>query len=455
MVKSSTDGNPRGLELHPGPRGFVARRKTPLIIAVVLGGAALISYFAAMTKEERSVERLQPDLRMDKPNSASAAKSPAGGALAQGAPDSGIIETAGRADSAAEQERAGKAAPEEQGRGEPRVVTVRMPGNDAQAGRLTPDDQARLLELREIRRMRAEALRNAISAPMRSHAASQGALPGVSVMMPGQYAGQGENLDLETMRAHARGEATPEARARLAAAGVAAGGALGGMDFSASGVSANLGEGSAADSSWRLGFQRQAGSRFELKTGAVIPAALLSGINSDLAGAITAQVSRDVFDSAAGRSLLIPQGSRLYGEYANDVRMGQERLFVSWKRVIFPDGSSITLGAMAGSDQAGQSGFEDQVNNHYLRIFGSAALMSVITSGITYSVDRLSADADNSIQGGLSVALGQQIGQAAMNILQRNANIAPTLEIRPGYKFSIVVTKDVVFSAPYAPLAAR
>ena len=119
---------------------------------------------------------------------------------------------------------------------------------------------------------------------------------------------------------------------------------------------------------------------------------------------------------------------------------------------MFPDGSAVTLGAMPGSDMAGNAGYTDKVNNHYLRIFGSAILMSMITGGMSYSMDSLDSggDSDNpTLQDEMGAALASQLGQATLQLLQKNLNIKPTLEIRPGYQFNVIVTKDIVFQQPY------
>jgi len=120
---------------------------------------------------------------------------------------------------------------------------------------------------------------------------------------------------------------------------------------------------------------------------------------------------------------------------------------------VFPDGSAVTLGAMPGSDMAGNAGYTDKVNNHYFRIFGSAILMSMITGGMSYSMDSLDTSGGDSdkptLQNEMGAALASQLGQATLQILQKNLNIAPTLEIRPGYQFNVIVTKDMVFERPY------
>lgn len=209
---------------------------------------------------------------------------------------------------------------------------------------------------------------------------------------------------------------------------------------------------------WLSPHTRDAGRPFEIKTGTVIPGVMISGINSDLPGNLIAQVSQNIYDTGTGHSLLIPQGSKLYGVYDSRVIYGQSRVLVAWNRVIFPDGSAVTLGAMPGADISGYAGFTDQVNNHYLRIFGSSMLMSLITAGTSYASDSVSNNNGNgttgnqtTVQNSMAAALAAQLGQTTQALLQRNLNIKPTLEIRPGYQFNIVVTKDVVFKQPYKP----
>src|ERR1700738_3669673 len=133
---------------------------------------------------------------------------------------------------------------------------------------------------------------------------------------------------------------------------------------------------------------RSADDTVYFRTGWVIPALLLTAMESELPGTITAQVSEDVYDSGTGHYLLIPQGSRLVGEYANAIQYGQSRIFVAWQRIIYPDNSALDIGAMPGADGEGESGFHDLVDNHFLRLFGSALLMSASTAGITYSQDQ-------------------------------------------------------------------
>ena len=212
---------------------------------------------------------------------------------------------------------------------------------------------------------------------------------------------------------------------------------------------------SSRDDSWISPHVRTAGQRYELKTERVIPAAMITGINSDLPGQIQAQVTQDVYDSATGDYLLIPKGAKLTGTYDSRVIFGQRRVLVAWSRVIYPDGSALTLGAMPGADVSGYAGFADKVNNHYWKIFGNALLMSLISGGMSWAVDNLDSSSgdDNkpTMQQEMGTALAQQLGQTSLTLLQKNINIAPTLEVRPGYEFVIVVTKDIVFDRPYRP----
>lgn len=206
---------------------------------------------------------------------------------------------------------------------------------------------------------------------------------------------------------------------------------------------------------WKLGSQVESpASPYTLHAGFVIPATLISGINSDLAGQIIGQVSQDVYDTATGKFLLLPQGSRLVGSYSSDVAYGQSRVMVAWQRIIFPDGKTLAMGAMPGTDGAGYSGFNDQVDNHYARIFGSAILMSGITAGVSYSQNTNSnagINAQPTASSAMSEALGQQLGSTASQMISKNLSISPTLEIRPGFRFNVMCVKDLVMDRPYSP----
>ena len=191
---------------------------------------------------------------------------------------------------------------------------------------------------------------------------------------------------------------------------------------------------------------------YTLLAGFVIPATLISGINSDLPGQIIAQTSQGVYDTATGKYLLIPQGSRLVGSYTSDVTYGQSRIMVAWQRIVFPDGKTLDIGAMPGADGAGYSGLSDQANNHYLRLFGSAILMSGITAGVAISQDKNNNNvySQPTTSSALSEALGQQLGAVTAQMISKNLNISPTLEIRPGFRFNVMCIKDLVLTKPYS-----
>lgn len=201
--------------------------------------------------------------------------------------------------------------------------------------------------------------------------------------------------------------------------------------------------------SYDLGKQREAGNRYQLRTGTVIPAVLTTGIKSDISGTVMARVSQNVYDTATGRYLVIPQGTGLYGTYNNAVAIGQTRSLVRWDRLIFPDGSSLDLLGMPGSDREGYTGFRDKVNNHYFKVFGSAFLLSLFSTTVTAS---LPDSDDNDFADELALSVAQQFNETASQIIERNLDIKPTLTTRSGYKFNILVNKDIDFSGHYEPM---
>lgn len=193
---------------------------------------------------------------------------------------------------------------------------------------------------------------------------------------------------------------------------------------------------------------------FVLRAGAVIPGIMISGVKPDLPGQIIGQVSQNVYDTATGKYLLFPQGTRLIGMYSNEVSYGQSSVLIAWQRLIFPDGKALDIGSMPGGDSAGFAGFHDQVNNHYVRLFGSALLMSGVVAGITYSQNptqtgAFGQPAQPTAGSVMSAALGQELGQVTSQMIAKNLNIAPSLTIRPGYEFNVIVVKDMTFTKPY------
>ncbi|MER9365026.1 TrbI/VirB10 family protein [Mesorhizobium sp. M0518] len=181
-----------------------------------------------------------------------------------------------------------------------------------------------------------------------------------------------------------------------------------------------------------------------LQAGAVIAAALITGIRSDLPGQITAQVTENVYDSPTGHILLVPQGTRLIGQYDNGVGFGQRRVLLVWTRLIFPDGRSIVLEREPGADAEGYVGLEDGVDYHWGELFKAAALSTVLSIGAQAGSSGQESDIMRALRQGAS----DSISQTGQQIVQRQLNIAPTLTIRPGFPVRVIVTRDLVLE-PY------
>jgi type IV secretion system protein VirB10 len=191
-------------------------------------------------------------------------------------------------------------------------------------------------------------------------------------------------------------------------------------------------------------------SLYELKRGSVIPATLITGLNSDLPGRITAQVSQSVFDSATGYRLLIPQGAKLFGRYDSKVSFGQERVLVVWTDLIFPNGSTLQIGGMAGTDAEGYGGFNDKVDRHLWRTFGSAALIALIGTGIDMSMPQSSTlETQETASDAARRNFAESFGRVAEQTISKNLDVQPTIQIRPGYKFNVLVDQDIIFPSAY------
>jgi type IV secretion system protein VirB10 len=190
-----------------------------------------------------------------------------------------------------------------------------------------------------------------------------------------------------------------------------------------------------------------------LKAGTVLSGLLLTGVVSDLPGEIIGQVSRDVYDSPTQQTLLVPKGTKLIGTYDNGVAIGQNRLLVAWTQLIFPDGRSVTLPGLGISDEHGAAGVHDQVDNHYRRLFGNALLLSAISAGAQLSQPSQSTGlyATPSTGQVAAGALGQELGTLSTNMIQRNLDVQPTITIRPGTPFTVLLRGDVVLPGPYPP----
>lgn len=186
-------------------------------------------------------------------------------------------------------------------------------------------------------------------------------------------------------------------------------------------------------------------SPYVLQAGTVIPAALITGLQSDLPGQITAQVTENVYDTPTGGALLIPQGARLVGVYDSQVSYGQSRLLLVWTRLILPNGYSIVLERQPGADATGQAGLEDGVDHHWGSLFKAALLSTILAVGTELGSDQNDSDIVRALRRGT----GDTLNQAGQQVVRRNLNIQPTLTIRPGYPVRVIVTRDLVMR-PYS-----
>ena len=181
-----------------------------------------------------------------------------------------------------------------------------------------------------------------------------------------------------------------------------------------------------------------------VQAGAVISAALITGLRSDLPGQVTAQVTEPVYDSPTGKVLLIPQGARLIGQYDAQVSFGQSRALLVWTRLIFPNGRSIVLERQPGADAQGYAGVEDQVNNHWGQLFKAAMLSTLLSVGSEAGTSNNESSLFQALREGASNAFAQTGEQ----VVSRSLSVQPTITVRPGFPVRVIVTRDLVLE-PY------
>jgi type IV secretion system protein TrbI len=179
-------------------------------------------------------------------------------------------------------------------------------------------------------------------------------------------------------------------------------------------------------------------SPWQVMAGTLIPASLVTGINSDLPGTVIAQITQPVYDTVTGQHMLIPQGARLIGRYQSDVSFGQDRALVTWDRIIFPDGGSIIISA-PGADAQGYAGLSDRTDHHWDRVFVAAGLATILGVGA-----ELGADGDGDIERAIRRGTTDTVNQAGQRVVERNLGIQPTIRVRPGWPVRVVVTRDLI-----------
>jgi type IV secretion system protein VirB10 len=186
-------------------------------------------------------------------------------------------------------------------------------------------------------------------------------------------------------------------------------------------------------------------SQYVVQAGAIIPAALITGLRSDLPGQVSAQVTANVFDSPTGKVLLIPQGARLFGQYDAQITFGQSRALLVWTRLILPNGRSVILERQPGADTEGYAGLEDEVDNHWGMLFKAAVLSTLLSIGSEAGT----SNNDNSLVQSLRQGASTSFSRIGEQVVGRSLNVQPTITIRPGFPVRVIVTKDLMLE-PYA-----
>ncbi len=180
-------------------------------------------------------------------------------------------------------------------------------------------------------------------------------------------------------------------------------------------------------------------SPYVVQAGSVIPAALITGIRSDLPGQVTAQVTQNVYDSPTGRILLIPQGARLVGEYDSDIGAGQSRVLLAWDRLILPGGRSIALDRLPGGDAAGMAGLSDRTNYHWGGVLKAALVSTLLGVGT-----ELGASEEDRLARAIRSGAQDSISETGRQVVERELGVRPTITIRPGFGLRVIVTRDLI-----------
>jgi type IV secretory pathway VirB10-like protein len=416
MMTDGPEKSPNTLDARAG-RGPGVRRlnRVPLIIAAIMllmiGGAVIYTYQMRLADMRRRAADAEP-----RPEPANISE------LFSGAPHSGLIEA-----------NRSQAVPRPAPAPQPAALAPVAESPEAQED---SEWQAYRRRIEEQAALRAQRLRQAVAAPTKVAGVQKPPSAALSASPPAQDGAQGVPGQLSALFL------SEAARQRQLIAD-----ANGEEDINRAAEKraflADRPPQTRSDNSLSAGLEAPA-SPYEVKAGTVIPAVMIGGVLSDLPGQIIGQVSENVYDTATGRHILIPQGARLIGTYDNGVTTGQDRVLVAWTRIIYPDASSIDLGKMPGADAGGHAGFHDKVDNHFWRMFGNALLMSVFSAGVQISQGGEDAGRSLNAQQSIAAGLGQQLGELGQELARRNSRIQPTLEIRPGYRFTVMVTRDIL-----------
>lgn len=305
----------------------------------------------------------------------------------------------------------------------------------------------------QIRSAQILAITESLGAASKSKTAVTGPEASQRAIMVGGGGGQtGADPQLVAMNQQLEAAKARQVSLQNAASNRGGYGASAGYDSQASG-SQPAGAGGESNAKWLEGMNRASprqvlqaeppGAQYVVSQGTIIPAVLITEINSDMPGQFTAAVSMDVYDSIHGEKLLIPKGSKLLGTYNSDIRPGQERVLGAFQRLILRNGYSVDLMGMSGADSQGRSGFVGDVNNHFWQMFGA----SIMTAGLAQLFQNNGNSTTVVVNGGSGspgvTAAGQILVDVSRTINSRNTRINPTITIKQGHKFNVVVNKDI------------
>jgi type IV secretion system protein TrbI len=185
-------------------------------------------------------------------------------------------------------------------------------------------------------------------------------------------------------------------------------------------------------------------SPYTLLTGSVVPAALITGVRSDIPGQVLAQVTQDVHDSLTGRYILIPKGSRLIGQYDNMISFGQSRILLVWSRLILPNGKSLVLDKASAADARGFAGLADSVDNHWAAVVNAAAISTLLGMGPQTGDTQSDSDLVRALRDGAA----DSINRAGQRIVERQLDVQPTITIRAGMPVRVILSRDLILE-PY------
>ena len=187
--------------------------------------------------------------------------------------------------------------------------------------------------------------------------------------------------------------------------------------------------------------------------GTVIPASLVTELNSESPGPVIAQVTQTIFDSATGRIALIPQGARLMGEYRSSSRYGQSRVAITWSHLIMPNGDEVVLDEVA-ADPSGAAGVRGEVDNHWGDVFGAAALGTLINVGVATTEEPqltyggIGAVWRDPVDGAIADGVQRSATSVTNRVVDRGLAIPPTIRVGAGARITVLVTKRVVRLGP-------